>query len=178
MLEREKRNIILCGFMATGKSSVGKKLAAMLSYAFLDMDALIEAEAGMTIPQIFSSQGEPAFRALESRMVERLAGRSGCVIATGGGTIVNRKNLENLKRIGVVISLTANLQTILSRVGSGDDRPMLAGGDTAQRIRTLMEQRAEVYGRADIVVDTSSFSIDEAAQHIVTLLQRLGFEFR
>jgi shikimate kinase len=175
MLESKTRNIILCGFMATGKSSVGKKLASMLDYTFLDMDALIESEAGMAIPQIFSSQGEPAFRALEARMVEQLAGRSECVIATGGGTVVNPQNLENLKRIGAVITLTADPDAILSRVGPGDDRPMLAGGDKSERIRALMQQRSEAYGKADIVVDTSSFSIEEVAKHIVSILQQSGF---
>jgi shikimate kinase len=171
MTEKERRNIILCGFMATGKSSVGKRLAALIGYDFLDLDAAIEADAGMEIPQIFASQGEPAFRALESRMVERMAGRSGRVIATGGGTIVNPQNLERLKRCGVVITLTADPQTILSRVGSGEDRPMLMGGDKAERIRTLMNQRAQAYESADMIVDTSAYSIDEVARHIMSSLK-------
>jgi shikimate kinase len=174
-MEKEKRNIILCGFMATGKSSVGKILASMLRYSFLDMDAVIEEDAGMTIPQIFSSRGESVFRALESQLVEQLAGKSDCVIATGGGTIVDPQNLENLRRIGVVISLTANPKAILSRVGSGEDRPMLAGGDKTERIRLLMEQRAEAYAKADLVVDTSSLSIEDAAKCILNLLKENGF---
>ena len=174
MTVEEKRNIILCGFMATGKSSVGKRLAANLHYRFLDMDSLIEEETGMTIPQIFSSQGEPAFRALESRMVERIAGWSGYVVATGGGTIVNPQNLETLKRCGVVITLAADISTILQRVGSGEDRPMLKG-DRLERIQTLMEQRAPAYAKADIVLDTSALSIDEAAHLILNRLKEFGF---
>src|SRR5947207_2142806 len=92
-----KRNIIVTGFMATGKSSVGRRLAIRLGYDFLDLDTLIAAEAGMPISQIFSTQGEERFRALESRMVDRVAGRRGCVVATGGGTITNPRNLEALK---------------------------------------------------------------------------------
>jgi shikimate kinase len=174
MLAGERRNIILCGFMATGKTSVGKRLAAMMHYDFLDLDAVIEAEAGTPIPQIFSSQGEPAFRKLESRMVERVADKTGCVIATGGGTIVNPQNLEKLKCCGVVISLTADIPTILLRVGSGDDRPMLAG-DRQERIRTLLELRAPAYAKADIMVDTSTLSINEVAQLIMHRLQEFGF---
>jgi shikimate kinase len=177
MIAGERRNIILCGFMGTGKTSVGKRLAAMAHYDFLDLDAVIEEEAGTSIPQIFSSQGEPAFRKLESRMVERVAVKTGCVIATGGGTIVNPQNLEILKRCGVVITLAADIPTILSRVGSGEDRPMLAG-DRQERIRALMEQRAPAYAKADIVVDTSALRIDEVAQLIMHRLQEFGFLLR
>jgi shikimate kinase len=165
-------NVILCGFMATGKSAVGKRLASLMGYDFLDMDAVIEEEAGLSIREIFAARGEPAFRALESEMVERLAARTGCVIATGGGAIVNPRNLEAFKRCGTVITLTADPQTILSRVGSGEDRPMLAGGDKTERIAFLMQERAHAYGQADIIVDTSSLSIDEAAQYIIASLER------
>jgi shikimate kinase len=170
----ERRNIILCGFMATGKTSVGKRLAAMTHYDFLDLDAAIEEEAGMSIPQIFSSQGEPAFRKLESLMVERVSAKSGYVMATGGGTIVNPHNLEMLKRCGVVITLMADIPTILQRVGSGEDRPMLQG-NRIERIRALMEQRAPAYAKADILLDTSALSIDEVARLIVNQLQEFGF---
>jgi shikimate kinase len=170
-----KRNVVLCGFMATGKSSVGKALAALLGYQFLDMDAFIEAETGMPIPQIFAARGEPAFRELECQVVELAAERSGCVIATGGGTIVNRKNFENLKRNGIVIALTADPEVILLRTGSGESRPMLGKGDRLQRIRDLMQQRSAAYALADITVDTSSNSIEEVARIIVNRFQEIGF---
>jgi shikimate kinase len=171
----EKRNIILCGFMATGKSSVGKTLAAMVHYGFLDLDTLIEADAGISIPEIFASQGEAAFRSLESRMVDRVSANSGVVIAAGGGTIVNPQNLEKLKRSGVVITLTADIPTILRRIGSGEDRPMLWEGNRLERIRALLEQRAEAYAKADISLDTSLLSIDEVAQKLVERLKEFGF---
>jgi shikimate kinase len=169
--EANRRNVVLCGFMATGKSSVGRQLAALLAYEFLDMDAIIEAETGMSIPQIFSSQGEPAFRALECQIVEQVAKRNGCVIATGGGTIVNRQNLESLKSSGIVIALTADPQTILQRTGSGESRPMLGEGDRLERIFALMELRSAAYAMADMTVDTSTHSIQEVAEIII---QRLG----
>jgi shikimate kinase len=178
MMSMEQRpNIILCGFMATGKTSVGKRLAAIMHYSFLDLDAIIEEESGTSIPQIFSSQGESAFRKLESLLVERVAEKTECVIATGGGTIVNPQNLEKLKRCGVVITLTADIPSILHRAGNGDDRPMLRGGDRLERIQALMEQRAPVYAKADIRVDTSALSIDEVAQLILNRLQEFGFRF-
>ena len=175
MAGEEMRNIILCGFMATGKSSVGKRLAKIVKYEFVDMDSLIEAEEGIAIPEIFSSRGEPAFRALESRMVERIAEWTRCVVATGGGTIVNPKNLETLKRCGVVITLTADMQTILTRAGKADTRPMLQGGNILERIRSLLEQREPFYSRADIVFDTSSLTINEAAHRLVGRLREFGY---
>jgi shikimate kinase len=175
MTVEEKRNIILCGFMATGKSTVGKRLAVRAQYQFLDMDALIEEETGMSIPQIFSSQGEPAFRALESRMVERIAERTGCVVATGGGAIVNPKNLEILKRCGVVISLTADVKTILRRTGKGDTRPLLKGEGKVERIRQLMMQREPFYAQADIVLDTSTLNIKQVVNRLVERLREFGF---
>ena len=175
MAGEEKRNIFLCGFMATGKSSVGKRLAAIVKYEFVDMDSLIEAEERMTIPEIFSSRGEQAFRALESRMVERIAEWTRCVVATGGGTIVDPKNLETLKRCGVVITLTADMQTILLRSGKGDTRPMLQGGDKLERIRTLLKQRESFYSQADIICDTSSLKINEVAHRLVARLREFGY---
>ncbi len=169
-MKRNKRNIILTGFMATGKSSVGRRLAVMLGYDFLDLDTLIAAEAGMPISQIFAIQGEAAFRALESRMVDRVAGRRGCVVATGGGTIVNQRNLEALKRSGVVVTLTADPDTLVARIGPTDDRPMLWGGDTRERVRLLLEERAQAYARADLIVDASAQTIDQVVKHILDFL--------
>jgi 3-dehydroquinate synthase len=166
----EKRNIILGGFMATGKSSVGRRLAILLGYDFLDLDTLIAAEAGMPISQIFSTQGEGTFRALESRMVERVSARRGCVVATGGGTTVNPRNLDALKRSGVVITLTADPDTLVARIGPTDDRPMLWGGDTRERVRVLLEQRAEAYSKADLIVDASGHTIDHVVNHILDFL--------
>jgi shikimate kinase len=170
-MTEDKYNLILCGFMATGKSSVGKRLAVITGFDFLDMDAAIEAEEGLSIPQIFAARGEAAFRALESRMVERVAERSRCVVATGGGTIVNPRNLEMLKRCGILINLTADIETILARAGTGDDRPMLKEGDRRERIRSLLQQRAGAYAQADITVDTSSLTIEEVARQIIDRLR-------
>lgn len=175
MNEVGKRNIIVCGFMATGKSTIGKQLAAKLNYRFLDMDSLIEEETGTTIPQIFETQGESAFRALESQLVARIAGWTGYVIATGGGTIVNPQNLEKLKSCGVVISLTADMQTILRRTGQDDSRPMLQGGDKLERIRQLLEQRKPFYAQADIVLDTSTLTIGQVVHALTDRLCEFGF---
>jgi shikimate kinase len=169
----KKRNVFLCGFMATGKSSVGRRLAALIGYDFLDLDTLIETETGMSIPEIFSSRGEAAFRALESKMVDRVTARTGCVVATGGGAIADRQNLEKLKSAGVVITLTADIDTILERVGAAADRPMLHGQEKSERIRALLKERAPFYAEADFAVDTNSKSIEEVATEITDRLRVL-----
>jgi 3-dehydroquinate synthase len=170
MANISKQNIILGGFMATGKSSVGRRLAIVLGYDFLDLDTLIAAEEGMPISEVFTTRGEGTFRDLETRMVERVAGRTGCVVATGGGTIVNPRNLETLKRSGVVVALTADPDTILARIGPTEDRPMLWGGDKRERVRLLLEQRAEAYAKADLIVDASARTIDHVVNHILDFL--------
>ena len=170
MANKSRQNIILGGFMATGKSSVGRRLAIVLGYDFLDLDTLIAAEEGMPISQVFTTRGEVTFRALETRMVERVAGRTGCVVATGGGTIVNPHNLETLKRSGVVVALTADPDTILARIGPTEDRPMLWGGDKRERVRLLLEERAEAYAKADLIVDASARTIDHVVNHILEFL--------
>jgi len=162
----KKRNIVLCGFMATGKSSVGKKLAELLDLEYVDLDATIEAEEGVSIPQIFTMRGEPAFRELEARLVERIMNRTGLVISTGGGTVVNPRNLANLKKCGVVVALTADVRTILRRAGSGEDRPLLQTEDREERVRALLLERAPFYSKADFTLDTSSLTIEEAARQI------------
>ncbi len=174
MMTDSKRNIILTGFMATGKSSIGRCLAARLGYEFVDLDTLIETDAGMRISQIFASQGEAAFREMESRVVERAADRTGCVIATGGGAILNPRNLEALKRSGVVIVLTADPEIILSRIRDAEDRPMLRGDEKRERIRRLLEERAPAYAKADLSVDTSYRTKEEVVGQLVELLTRHG----
>jgi shikimate kinase len=167
-----KRNIVLCGFMATGKSSVGKKLAELLGHEFVDLDAVIEEEEGVSIPRIFAERGEPAFRELESRMVERMMSRTGLVISTGGGTVVNPRNLANLKSCGIVVALTADIPAILRRAGSGEGRPLLQAEDREERVRALLQVREPFYAQADITVDTSSLTIEEAATQILGKLRK------
>jgi shikimate kinase len=166
-----RRNIVLTGFMATGKSAVGRRLASRLGYDFVDVDCLIEAEAGMAISEIFTSRGEAAFRELETRMVEVAARREGCVIATGGGAIVDPRNFESLSRSGIIVTLTADPDTILSRIGAGADRPLLGGGEKRERIQSLLATRASAYARAHLTLDTSKRSVDEVVEALVSLLR-------
>ncbi len=165
------RNIVLTGMMGTGKTAVGCYLAERLKVPFYDMDTLIEQEAGMSIPEIFEEKGEAYFRALERQVVIRLSGWEGCIIATGGGTIVDPQNLRLLKKTGDVICLTASPERILERVEGMEHRPLLRHRDRLHRIRELMALRASSYAQAGEAIDTTDLTIDEVAAKV---LERVG----
>lgn len=139
----------------------------MMGYEFLDMDEVIESEQGIPIPQIFSTRGEAAFRELESELVGRVAELKKYVVATGGGTIVKPENLATLKSCGILVTLTADIEAILARVGSGEGRPMLKDPNVRERIQNLLAQRAGSYAQTDITFDTSSMGIDEVARRLM-----------
>lgn len=161
-------NIVLTGFMGTGKTCVGKRLAKRLGYKFVDVDQLIEAGASMPIRKIFSERGEPVFRRLEQRIISRVVHGSQQVIATGGGAVVNPENRTRLRASGPVICLTARPQTIARRVGTNVAlRPVLKSqGSVLNRIRTLLGQRANAYAKADLTIDTSDLSVEQVVERI------------
>ncbi len=141
-------NIILTGFMGTGKSTVGRELAQQLGYSFVDTDQLIEARAGRTIADIFRQDGEVAFRELEQTIARELAADHGRVIATGGRLMLDPTNAAALRETGHVFCLTASAETILSRVYQRlGDRPLLDVADPAGKIRTMLKERADGYGQ-------------------------------
>ena len=173
-----KKNIVLIGFMGTGKTSIGKMLASKLGCAFVDLDHKIEADSNMTIPEIFKRYGEAHFRDLEKQAVKEIAERRGIVIATGGGTIKDSENMRLLKESGNVICLTADVDEILFRTESKGDRPVLdakdeAHGDRRAAIEKLLEERKIYYDQADYKVDTTDWSpmqiIDDICRYINTL---------
>ena len=161
------KNVVLIGFMGTGKSSVGRLLAMRLGCAFHDLDKKIEETCGISIPQMFAQHGEPYFRAREKEAVRAAAARSGLVIATGGGTV---KDAENVRSSGILVALTADVDTILCRTAARGARPVLDGADAGDRraaVVRLLEERRALYEGADIAVDTSCRSPLEVAEYIV-----------
>ena len=122
-------NIILTGFMGTGKTTVGRALADRLGWRFVDLDDRIAERAGKSVPAIFEEDGEAAFRDLETAVCRQIASERGLVVATGGGAVLRAANREALEKAGTVICLEATPDTILERVGAGNDRPMLGEGD-------------------------------------------------
>ncbi|MDH4227430.1 MAG: shikimate kinase [Deltaproteobacteria bacterium] len=161
-------NLILTGFMGTGKSTVARRLAAVLSMRHVDTDDMVEASAGRKIKDIFASEGEAAFRALEREALKDALLGDGAVVSTGGGALVTAESRAIAKTRGTVVCLTATVETILKRVGRNDERPLLKGSpdDVRARITELLDAREEAYLDAHIVVDTTSKSVDEVISEI------------
>jgi shikimate kinase len=163
--------IALTGFMGTGKTVVGRRLAERLGLAFVDLDELIEEEAGMGIPEIFASEGEAGFRRRERALIAAIANREDIVLATGGGAVLDPDNVRTLKTRGVLVCLQAEPQTILDRIGADTHRPLLHDYNRMARVRELLEQRAPAYADADLVVETSRIEIEEVVDRIVSHFQ-------
>ncbi|MDB4459218.1 shikimate kinase [bacterium] len=151
---RNIRNLALIGFMGTGKSTAGQLAAKFLDLQYRDTDQLIEAEAGQSIPQIFNQVGEEGFRKLETRIIQGLANESGLVISTGGGVGASPEHMDSLKKHAFVICLWAKPETILRRVSSQGNRPLLECDDPKSKILELLAERAPFYKQADVLLNT------------------------
>ena len=165
--DRRIVNIALIGFMGAGKTSVGRLAAEQLNFEYLDTDEVIQSRTGRTITEIFSTDGEPAFRKMELELVSELAARTKTVIATGGGLPVNPQNLDNLKKYALVVCLWASPEKIWERVRNQTHRPLLHDPDPQKKIRDLLAAREPFYKEADVLVNTDIRNVREVAQHVV-----------
>lgn len=157
--------------MGTGKTTVGRRLAAALGKQFIDTDAEVESATGLTIPEIFARYGEPYFRAEEARALARACAGRGRVIATGGGAVLAPANVEAMRRAGKVVWLQATPEVIQKRVGGHGDRPLLARDNSLERIRELLARREPHYRAcADLAIDTSALSVGEVVAEIMRRL--------
>ncbi len=163
-------NLILVGFMGTGKTSTGRALASRLGREFVDMDQLIEDREGRTIPEIFAASGEPHFRALERALVRELAARRALVIAPGGGIVLNPDNIRDFAATGRVFCLRASPEWILKRVGHDTHRPLLQTDDKLGRIRDLLAKRQPLYDAIPDQIETDGKTPDEVALDILARL--------
>jgi shikimate kinase len=146
------RSIVLVGMMGAGKSTIGRRLSARLQLPFLDADAEIEAAAGMSIPDIFETHGEPHFRDGEARVIARLLDSGPAVIATGGGAFMREDTRGRIRIKAVSIWLKADADIIMRRVKRRVDRPLLQTTDPATTIARLIEEREPVYQHADLTI--------------------------
>lgn len=169
-----KKNIVLTGFMGAGKSTVGKKLARALGMSLVDTDDLIEARAGMSIPDIFARYGEEYFRELEEKVVADVSTLKKHVIVTGGGVVLREANMRNLQKGGVVIYLHAEPEVIYERIKDQTHRPLLRVADPLAKIRELLEYRAPFYANNDVTVDTSNLTVDEVVEEVLRILRKKG----
>lgn len=170
-------NLYLVGFMGTGKSTVGRAVAHRLGFELLDSDHEIERMQGRTVSDIFSRDGEAAFRALERQFIESGHPAERAVIACGGGLVVQPGMLEALKARGVVVCLHASIDTILERTGRHKTRPLLAVENPEERVRTLYAQREPVYNRCGTVILTDSRPLHDIVAHVVRAWRRDAADF-
>lgn len=164
----EKRNIVLTGFMGTGKTTVGQLVADYLGWLFRDADEEIERRFGKPIPQIFAEDGEPTFRRYESVVCQSLAAMVDVVIATGGGMLVSESNRELMLKSGFVVCLTATPDELEARLADDDGRPLLKGD-----WRALLARRQPAYETIPFQVDTTGREPYEIAQEVVWLWRNM-----
>ncbi|MBE2214020.1 MAG: shikimate kinase [Opitutaceae bacterium] len=171
-------NLYLVGFMGTGKTTVGRALAQRLGMQMIDIDAEIERREGMPIPEIFRERGEPVFREMERAFITSGHPATGCVVSCGGGLVVQPGMIEELRRRGVVICLTARPETILARTQTHKNRPLLDTDDPLARIRELLEKREAAYRAAGTQVLTDMRPLSEIVGHVQRVYLREAREFR
>ena len=170
----DPKNIILVGFMATGKSHVGRILSEQTGWPLVDADGEIVRRAGKSIQRIFDDEGEAAFRDLERLVIAGLCAGTQQVISAGGGAFVDAANQKLMLASGLVVCLSATPETIYSRVseadgGGGPVRPLLTGDNQIERIQSLLAQRADAYAQAHHTVETDSLTPQQVAERILEL---------
>lgn len=165
------RNVVLTGFMGTGKSSVGRLLAHRLGFNYCDLDALIVAGAGISINEIFARHGEPHFRSLETDAVRRIVAEDGAVISTGGGAVISPENRRLLQETGVIVNLTATVDEVCRRLREETDRPLLKDDRSEERIAAMMGEREQFYAVADLRIDTTGKSVEDVVAEIIAFLE-------
>ena len=165
-------NLVLLGFIGTGKSALGRRVAALAGATFLEMDAELERRAGKPISRIFADEGEAVFRDRETALAEEWGRKDGAVISCGGGVVLREQNLQALGTNGVLVCLTARPEVIQERTARSKKRPLLAVADPGAKIRELLAARAPYYAKVPHQLDTSDADIDTLAEHLLDLWAR------
>jgi len=163
------KNIVLIGFMGSGKTSVGKSVAEKLNMSFIDLDRWIEERETMSIKEIFDRKGEEVFRKIECEAVAEVGNQKNSVIATGGGVVLNPKNLESLKETGLLIHLRVDAQTAYKRTRDHHHRPLLNVPNPLQHIEALLKQRQPFYEVVPNAVETSGRSLRDVVEDVIRI---------
>ncbi len=167
-------NIVLIGFMGAGKSSVSEYLSAVFAMKVVEMDQVIANREQMSIPDIFDAYGEEYFRDRETELLVEMQSHRNTVISCGGGAALRERNVEEMKKNGRVVLLTASPETVYERVKDDDDRPVLNGRKNVKGISELMEQRREKYeAAADIVINTDNKTVLQVCEELVQRLMEM-----
>jgi shikimate kinase len=161
------KNIVLTGFMGTGKTAVGSELSRLLSMKLIDVDTEIEREQNMTINEIFKQFGEQRFREIETEMIKNITRNMNVIISTGGGVVLKQENMDALRENGIIVCLKAKPETILSRTKNNSDRPLLQVRNPLAAICDLLNFRHPFYEKADMIIDTEEKSPLQIAEEII-----------
>lgn len=165
--------IVLIGFMGAGKSSVGRMLERMTGLSRFDTDEMVAARFGRTISQIFEEYGEESFREAETETLRELSGKGRAIIVTGGGIVIRPENVELLRRLGTVVLLAADEQTLFGRISRRTNRPLLRTESPRATMTALLEKRLPLYrDAADVEVDTSTLAHEEVAKLILEKIEQ------
>ncbi|MBU4439868.1 MAG: shikimate kinase [Firmicutes bacterium] len=164
--------IALIGFMATGKSTIGPLLAEKMGYTFVDTDAMVEADMGVKISDIFSEMGEDVFRNAEHEALKKALGMEDSVLSTGGGIILFERNRELLAEKAFVVSLAAQAETIFNRVKGDKTRPLLQCEDPLLRIKQMIAERQQYYNTCDLKISTDNLSAEACCQRIIEAYEK------
>lgn len=160
-------NLILCGMMGCGKTTIGRRIEELTGCLRLDTDELIEQTHGK-ISDIFQTHGEGYFRDLETETLQSLLGKEEIILSTGGGIVLREQNVALLKKIGKVVFLRAEKQTLFERLQADTTRPLLQTGALSERLDTLLEERTALYeNAAHVIIDVDNKSVDEIAKEIL-----------
>jgi len=166
------KNIILTGFMGTGKTAVGKELATILDMRLIDVDTEIEKSEKTTINEIFQKFGEPRFREIETGMIKKISQQKNVVISTGGGAVLKQENMDMLRKTGVIICLMATPETILNRTSNSNDRPLLKVENPFEKVTELLNFRRPFYEKADILINTENKTPLQIAEEIIEKIKK------
>jgi shikimate kinase len=169
-----KKSIVLTGMMGSGKSSLGKKLAARLQVPFIDADAELEKAEGMTIPEMFAKHGEPWFRAKEKITIAMLLNGPNAVIATGGGAVMDPLTRKLIREKAVGVWLQADVPTLFARVAKDKNRPLLQKPDPQQELATILAAREAFYAEAPVHHRTDDAAMNEVLEALVKKLAAHG----
>ncbi|MCD6459544.1 shikimate kinase [bacterium] len=167
------KNIVLFGFMGTGKSLIARKLRDILGLEVIDMDTLIQQREGKSISKIFAENGEPYFREIEKKTAIELAEQQGVIISTGGGVVLNEENIKNLSKNGVCVCLQAEPETIFERVKPETHRPLLQTDNPLETIKNILNKRKINYLKVPYKIVTDNKTPEQICEEILNIYNKI-----